>query len=400
MKKECVAMLLAGGQGSRLYVLTGSMAKPAVPFGGKFRIIDFPLSNCTNSGIDTVGVLTQYRPLELNTYIGSGQPWELDRVNGGVHILPPYQSAGGAVWYKGTANAIYQNIGFVDLYDPEYVLVLSGDHIYKMDYSLMLRRHKATGADCTISVMEVPWEEASRFGIMAVDGDDNITEFAEKPKEPKSNLASMGIYVFTWSKLRQYLIQDEADPTSSNDFGKNIIPTMLEQGEKLFAYRFQGYWKDVGTITSLWDANMDLLSPTSGINIYDTSWPIYTHSAILPAQFIGENAVLSHCLVTDGCEVHGTIENSVLFHSVTVEPGAIVRYSILMPGATVKAGATVEYAIVGENTTVGCDAVVGNPPDGSDHWGVAVVAADVADGQVIPANAMYSKKQKGAVLGC
>lgn len=228
MKKECVAMLLAGGQGSRLYVLTGSMAKPAVPFGGKFRIIDFPLSNCTNSGIDTVGVLTQYRPLELNTYIGSGQPWELDRVNGGVHILPPYQSAGGAVWYKGTANAIYQNIGFVDLYDPEYVLVLSGDHIYKMDYSLMLRRHKETGADCTISVMEVPWEEASRFGIMAVDGEDNITEFAEKPKEPKSNLASMGIYIFTWKKLRQYLIDDETDPRSDNDFGKTSSPLCCE----------------------------------------------------------------------------------------------------------------------------------------------------------------------------
>lgn len=401
MKKECISMLLAGGQGSRLYALTEHNAKPALPFGGKYRIIDFALSNCANSGIDTVGVLTQYRPLKLNSYLGNGQPWDLDRSDGGVHVLPPYVTSGDSgTWYKGTANAIYQNIGFIDLYDPQYVLILSGDHIYKMDYAKMLEYHKETGADVTISVLEVSMDEASRFGIMNVDDHDQICEFEEKPAHPKSNLASMGVYLFTWEKLRQYLIQDEADPTSSNDFGKNIIPAMLEQGEKLFAYRFQGYWKDVGTITSLWDANMDLLSPTSGINIYDTSWPIYTHSAILPAQFIGENAVLSHCLVTDGCEVHGTIENSVLFHSVTVEPGAIVRYSILMPGATVKAGATVEYAIVGENTTVGCDAVVGNPPDGSDHWGVAVVAADVADGQVIPANAMYSEKQKGAVLGC
>ena len=316
MKKECISMLLAGGQGSRLYALTEHNAKPALPFGGKYRIIDFALSNCANSGIDTVGVLTQYRPLKLNSYLGNGQPWDLDRSDGGVHVLPPYVTSGDSgTWYKGTANAIYQNIGFIDLYDPQYVLILSGDHIYKMDYAKMLEYHKETGADATISVLEVSMDEASRFGIMNVDDHDQICEFEEKPAHPKSNLASMGVYLFTWEKLRQYLIQDEADPASSNDFGKNIIPTMLEQGEKLFAYRFQGYWKDVGTITSLWDANMDLLSPTSGINIYDTAWPIYTHSAILPAQFIGSDAVLSHCLVTDGCEVHGTIENSVLFHS-------------------------------------------------------------------------------------
>ena len=389
MKKECVAMLLAGGQGSRLYVLTGSMAKPAVPFGGKFRIIDFPLSNCTNSGIDTVGVLTQYRPLELNTYIGSGQPWELDRMNGGVHILPPYQSAGGAVWYKGTANAIYQNIGFVDLYDPEYVLILSGDHIYKMDYSDMLRRHKETGADCTISVMEVPWEEASRFGIMSVDGEDNITEFAEKPREPKSNLASMGIYVFTWKKLREYLIADENDPNSSKDFGKNIIPNMLHAGEKLWPYRFKGYWRDVGTITSLWDANMDMLSPTL-INLYDASWPIGSRSPVCPPHFTGENAEIIHSIITEGCEIDGHVENSVLSPNVIVGKGATVLYSVLMPGAVVEEGATVEYAIVGENTVVHAGAHVGAAPDGTDAWGVATCGPDIEirSGAAVPAGAM------------
>ena len=271
MKKEVVAMLLAGGQGSRLYALTSQVAKPAVPFGGKYRIIDFPLSNCVNSGIDTVGVLTQYRPLELNSYIGSGQPWDLDRSDGGVHILPPYMREGDqGTWYKGTANAIYQNIGFLDLYDPDYVVILSGDHIYKMDYSDMVAQHKKTEAACTISVLEVTLEEATRFGIMNVDENDQVYEFEEKPKHPKSTLASMGIYVFTWSKLRQYLIDDEADPNSSNDFGKNIIPNMLAAGEKLMTYRFSGYWKDVGTINSLWDANMDMLAPHSGIDLYDS----------------------------------------------------------------------------------------------------------------------------------
>lgn len=397
MKKECVAMLLAGGQGSRLYVLTGNMAKPAVPFGGKFRIIDFPLSNCTNSGIDTVGVLTQYRPLELNSYIGSGQPWELDRMSGGVHILPPYQSATGAVWYKGTANAIYQNRGFVDLYDPEYVLVLSGDHIYKMDYSDMLRRHKEAGAACTISVMEVPWEEASRFGIMSVDEQDRITEFAEKPREPKSNLASMGIYIFTWSKLKAYLAADEADPNSDNDFGKNIIPAMLSAGETMAAYRFEGYWKDVGTLDSLWDANMDMLSPDNGIDPYDTEWPIYARTPIRPPHFMGMDAKVDHSMVTSGCEVYGTVENSVLFHSVTVEEGAVVRYSILMPGTVVKKGAVVEYAIVAEESVIGENARVGASPDGSEDWGVAVIAQhlNIGPSAVVSPKAMITRNVKG-----
>ena len=344
MKKECVAMLLAGGQGSRLYVLTGDMAKPAVPFGGKFRIIDFPLSNCTNSGIDTVGVLTQYRPLELNSYIGSGQPWELDRLNGGVHILPPYQSASGASWYKGTANAIYQNIGFVDLYDPEYVAVLSGDHIYKMDYSRMLQHHKEAGAACTISVMEVPWSEASRFGIMSVDEHDRITAFAEKPKEPESNLASMGIYIFTWQKLRSYLLADEADPTSDNDFGKNIIPAMLDAGEVMSAYRFEGYWKDVGTLDSLWDANMDMLSPGSGLNLLDKKWPIYCRTPSCPPAFLGPHADVGNSAVAKGCGILGEVKNSVLSYNTQVGQGASVSYSVVMPGAVIEEGAVVQYA--------------------------------------------------------
>lgn len=395
MKKECISMLLAGGQGSRLYALTQHIAKPALPFGGKYRIIDFALSNCVNSGIDTVGVLTQYRPLKLNSYLGNGQPWDLDHSDGGVHVLPPYATSGDSgTWYKGTANAIYQNIGFIDLYDPEYVLILSGDHIYKMDYAKMLAYHKQSGADATISVLEVSMEEAKRFGIMNVNERDQICEFEEKPAHPKSNLASMGVYLFSWKTLRRYLIQDEHTPDSSNDFGKNIIPAMLAQGEKLFAYRFQGYWKDVGTITSLWDANMDLLSPTSGINIHDTAWPIYTHSPILPAQVIGKHAALSHSLISDGCVVDGQVENSVLFHAVTVEPGASIRYSILMPGAVVRAGAVVEYAIVAENTVIGPEAHIGNPPDGSDGWGVAVVASHIPPGGTVPANTIYSGPAK------
>lgn len=395
MKKECISMLLAGGQGSRLYALTTHIAKPALPFGGKYRIIDFALSNCVNSGIDTVGVLTQYRPLKLNSYLGNGQPWDLDHSDGGVHVLPPYATSGDSgTWYKGTANAIFQNISFIDLYNPEYVLVLSGDHIYKMDYAKMLAYHKQTGADATISVLEVSTAEASRFGIMNVDEQDRIFEFEEKPAHPKSNLASMGVYLFTWKKLRHYLLQDEETLGSSNDFGKDLIPAMLAQGENLFAYRFQGYWKDVGTITSLWDANMDLLSPTSGINIHDTAWPIYTHSPILPAQAIGGQAVLSHSLVSDGCVVDGQVENSVLFHSVTVEPGASIRYSILMPGTIIRTGAVVEYAIVAEGTVIGSGAHIGNPPDGSDAWGVAVVAGHVAPGGTVPANTIYSSLSK------
>ena len=398
MKKEVVAMLLAGGQGSRLYALTSQVAKPAVPFGGKYRIIDFPLSNCVNSGIDTVGVLTQYRPLELNSYIGNGQPWDLDRSDGGVHILPPYMREGDqGTWYKGTANAIYQNIGFLDLYDPDYVVILSGDHIYKMDYSDMVAHHKKTGAACTISVLEVTLEEATRFGIMNAHPDGQVYEFEEKPKHPKSTLASMGIYVFTWSKLRQYLIDDEADPNSSNDFGKNIIPNMLAAGEKLMTYRFQGYWKDVGTINSLWDANMDMLAPRSSIDLYDPSWPIYARSPIKPPHVTGPNARISHSLVTGGSVVNGSVANSVLFHSVTVEEGANVEYSILMPGAVVKAGAQVSYAIVAENAVVEAGAVVGSAPDDSPDWGIAVVAGGVTVGEkaVVPPSAMVREDVKG-----
>ena len=398
MKKEVVAMLLAGGQGSRLYALTSHVAKPAVPFGGKYRIIDFPLSNCVNSGIDTVGVLTQYRPLELNSYLGNGQPWDLDRADGGVHILPPYMREGDqGTWYKGTANAIYQNIGFLDLYDPEYVVILSGDHIYKMDYTDMLDLHKKSGAACTISVLEVTLEEATRFGIMNVDENDQVYEFEEKPKQPKSNLASMGIYVFTWSKLRQYLIDDEADPGSSNDFGKNIIPNMLAAGELLTAYRFQGYWKDVGTIDSLWDANMDMLAPHNSIDLHDPEWPIYARSPIKPPHATGPHAKISHSLVTGGGQIDGTVENSVLFHSVVVEEGARVQYSILMPGAVVKAGADVSYAIVAENAVIEANAQVGSAPDDSPDWGIAVVAGGVTigAGATVAPRAMIREDVKG-----
>ena len=397
MKKECVAMLLAGGQGSRLHALTSQVAKPAVPFGGKYRIIDFPLSNCVNSGIDTVGVLTQYQPLELNAYIGSGQPWDLDRSDGGVHILPPYVKEGDSgTWYKGTANAIYQNMGFLELYDPDYVLVLSGDHIYKMNYAAMLEHHKRTGAACTISVLEVSLQEATRFGIMNVDENDRIYEFEEKPKQPKSNLASMGIYIFTWAKLREYLIADEADPHSVNDFGKNVIPAMLNAGEVMSAYRFQGYWKDVGTIESLWDANMDMLSVNNGVELYDPEWPIFARTPTKPPHVTGAQARVSHSLVTGGCLVDGTVENSVLFHSVTVEPGATVRYSILMPGAVVQAGAVVEYAIVAEGAVIGRAAHVGSPPTGEKGWSIALVASQVAvaDGAVVPPGAMCTSPVK------
>ena len=391
-------MLLAGGQGSRLHALTSHVAKPAVPFGGKYRIIDFPLSNCINSGIDTVGVLTQYRPLELNAYIGNGEPWDLDRSYGGVHILPPYMREGEkGTWYKGTANAIYQNINFLETYDPEYVLILSGDHIYKMDYTELLRRHKEAQAACTIAVLEVPMSEASRFGIMNVDENDDIYEFEEKPKKPKSNLASMGIYIFTWSKLRKYLEADEADEKSANDFGKNIIPAMLSNGEKMTAYRFHGYWKDVGTIDSLWDANMDMLAPENGIDLYDTEWPIYARTPIRPPHFMGPEARVEHAMVTSGCEVYGSVENSVLFHSVIVEEGAVVRYSILMPGTVVRKGAVVEYAIVAENSVIGESARVGSSPDGTEAWGIAVVAQNlnIGSGAVVPPKAMVTRNVKG-----
>ena len=398
MKKECVAMLLAGGQGSRLYALTSHVAKPAVPFGGKYRIIDFPLSNCVNSGIDTVGVLTQYQPLELNAYIGTGQPWDLDRSDGGVHILPPYMRAGDqGTWYKGTANAICQNMGFIELYDPDYVLILSGDHIYKMDYSDMLRVHKERGAACTISVLEVPMSDASRFGIMNVDENDDIYEFQEKPKEPKSNLASMGIYVFTWKKLREYLIRDEADTSSSNDFGKNIIPNMLAAGEKMIAYRFDGYWKDVGTLESLWDANMDMLS-RDNLDLLENSWPIYARLPAEPPAFIGKDALVEHSVLTQGCEVDGTVKNSVLSHSVRIEEGAEVLYSVLMPGVTVKSGAVVHYAIVGENCQVDAGAKVGGTPESCDPdtWGITVLGpgAVIGENEVVPPHTMLNRDHK------
>ena len=398
MKKDCIAMLLAGGQGSRLYVLTSDVAKPAVPFGGKYRIIDFPLSNCANAGIDTVGVLTQYKPLELNSYIGSGQPWDLDRLDGGVHILPPYMQEGEkGSWYKGTANAIYQNIGFVDMYDPEYVVILSGDHIYKMNYDQMVECHKANNAACTISVMEVPWAEASRFGIMSVDSSDRITEFAEKPKEPKSNLASMGIYVFTWQKLREYLISDENDPASSNDFGKNIIPNMLNAGEVMQAFRFDGYWKDVGTLESLWDANMDMLS-RGDLDLLEPSWPIYARLPSAPPAFIGKNALVEHSVVTQGCDVEGTVKNSVLSHSVVIEEGAEVHYSVLMPGVTVKKDAVVKYAILGENCKVDSGAKIGDNPEACDPetWGITVLGpgCTIAENEIVAPKIMLNRDHK------
>lgn len=391
-KKECVAMLLAGGQGSRLYALTHDMAKPAVPYGGKYRIIDFPLSNCVNSGIDTVGVLTQYQPLVLHDYIGNGQPWDLDKQYGGAHCLPPYQTALGAEWYKGTANAIYQNISFVDRYDPEYVVILSGDHIYKMDYNDMLEHHKKKDADATIAVLDVPMEEASRFGIMITNDDGDIVDFEEKPKHPRSTLASMGIYIFTWSKLKKYLIENENNEAEDKDFGKAIIPNMMKAGEKLVAYAFDGYWKDVGTLDSLWEANMDLLNPNIPIDLYDPDWKMYSRNPVLPPQYIGANAVVENSMITDGCDVEGTVDFSVIFEGVKIEAGATVTDSIIMPGSVIKSGAVVEYAIVGENCVVGEGAQIGARPetfDNRDDWGIAVVGHNIT----ISENAKVLPKQ-------
>jgi len=378
-KKECVAMLLAGGQGTRLGVLTKDVAKPAVPFGGKYRIIDFPISNTINSGIDTIGVLTQYQPFELNQYIGNGQPWDLDRLNGGAFVLPPYQRGKSGEWYKGTANAIYQNINFIDRYDPEYVLILSGDHIYKMDYAEMLSAHKKNKADCTIAVLNVSIEEASRFGIMNTNPDGSVYEFEEKPKKPKSTKASMGIYIFTWSKLRDYLIRDEEDKDSSNDFGKNIIPNMLADGQRLFAYEFEGYWKDVGTISSLWEANMDLLDPKSGLEINDRNWKIYARNTALPPQYIGDEAVISDSIVSEGCSIRGSVTKSVIYQGAFIRKGAEVRDSIIMPGAYIGENARVSHAIVGWNTVVGKNCVIGAPQDGpvGGEWKIAVVGPEM-----------------------
>lgn len=392
-KTECLAMLLAGGQGSRLGILTKHIAKPAVPYGGKYRIIDFPLSNCINSGIDCVGVLTQYQPLELNDYIGNGAAWDLDRAGGGVHVLSPYQQIKGTEWYKGTANAIYQNIHFIDRYNPEYVAVLSGDHIYKMDYAKMLAYHKEKDAACTIAMLEVPWEEASRFGLMFVNSDGSISEFEEKPKNPRSNKASMGVYIFTWQKLRQYLIDDENNPDSGNDFGHDVIPAMHNAGERMFAYQFDGYWKDVGTIDSLWEANLDLLNPKVDLDLSDDTWRIYSKSPAAPPHFIAAGANVENSMISEGCCIGGDVDYSVLFSNVTVEPGAKVRYAIVMPGTVIKAGAVVEYAIVAENAVIEEGAHVGGSPeamkDHLDDWGIAVVGEKLTIGK----NAAVAAKQ-------
>ncbi|MDO4564757.1 MAG: glucose-1-phosphate adenylyltransferase [Clostridia bacterium] len=367
MKKKIVAMLLAGGQGSRLGILTSNMAKPAVPFGGKYRIIDFPLSNCVNSDIDTVGVLTQYRPLALNSYLGTGQHWDLDRTNGGVFVLPPYMTEQVGQWYSGTANAIWQNREFVDQYDPDYVLILSGDHIYKMNYAQMLRQHQKKEAAATIAVIKVPMEEAHRFGIMNTDEFDRIVSFEEKPKNPKSNNASMGIYIFNWKLLKEYMARDDADPNSDNDFGKNIIPAMLDGGETMIAFPFEGYWKDVGTLSSLWEANMDLLGNPPVLDLNDPAWRIYTKNPIMPPHYVGDTAVISDSLVTEGCVVKGEVRHSVLFCGSIVEEGAVVEDSIVFPRAVIGKGCKLHKAIVGENAHLPENCIVGAPARDFDH---------------------------------
>ena len=391
-KEECVAMLLAGGQGSRLYTLTEKTAKPAVPFGAKYRIIDFTLSNCVNSGIDTVGVLTQYQPLVLNEYIGNGQPWDLDRMNGGVMVLPPYQGSKSADWYKGTANAIYQNLNFINRYDPDYVLILSGDHIYKMDYNAMLEYHKKMNSAATIAVINVPLEQASRFGIMNTDENNKIVEFEEKPKEPKSTKASMGIYIFNRSLLAKYLEADENNPESSNDFGKNIIPAMLDSGEPMYAYEFSGYWKDVGTIQSLWEANMDLLGDNPVFNLFDDEWRIYTRSEVRPPHYIGNDAKVINSIVTEGCEVHGIVENSLLFGGVKVARGAYIKNSIVMQDTVIREGASVYYSIVDGDTEVGAGTKIGN--ETSDGSKITLIGSDlvIPHGAIVPEGAMVNSQ--------
>ena len=390
-KKECVAMLLAGGQGSRLYALTTNIAKPAVAFGAKYRIIDFPLSNCVNSGIDTVGVLTQYQPLILNEYIGNGQPWDLDRNYGGVHILSPYQAKTNSSWYEGTANAIYQNLHFMKMYNPEYVLILSGDHIYKMDYAAMLKAHKEKGADCTIAAINVPIEEASRFGILNTNPDGSIYQFEEKPKQPKSTLASMGIYIFSAKKLFKYLEEDDANPNSSKDFGKDVLPAMLNAGEKMFSYEFEGYWKDVGTVASLWQANMDLLGENPEFDVGDKSWKIHSRNPLAPPEHIGENGVVKNSMIALGCEIDGVVENSVLGSNVVVEKGAVVKDAIVLANSVIKADATVSYSIVDENVTVGNNAKIGVEKNPTAEIVVLGRGVTVGDGVTVSEGQKHEK---------
>ena len=383
IKKEWIAMILAGGQGSRLTLLTKKLAKPAVYYGGKYRIIDFPLSNCSNSGIDTVGVLTQYQPLILNSYIGMGAPWDLDRINGGVTLLPPYMNEKGGEWYKGTANAIYQNIGYIDEYDPDYVLILSGDHIYKMDYSLMLDFHKEKEADATIAVLEVPMKEASRFGIMNTNPDRSIYEFQEKPKNPISNLASMGIYIFSWKALKKYLIEDEDTEGSDNDFGKNIIPRMLETKAKMFAYPFEGYWKDVGTIESLWEANMDLLKEDCTLNLYDPDWRISSVVPAKPPHYTSAEAIVKSSLVGEGCEIYGEIQNSVLFTGVYVGKGSKIVDSVIMPNAKILENAKVTRTIIGYGSEIKSGCEIGK----ADSNDITLIG----EGEVLDCNTVFSE---------
>ncbi|RSL34052.1 glucose-1-phosphate adenylyltransferase [Salibacterium salarium] len=371
--KECVAMLLAGGQGTRLKSLTRQIAKPAVYFGGKYRIVDFPLSNCTNSGIDTVGVLTQFEPLILNDYIGIGSSWDLDRENGGVSVLPPFVQYEGGGWYTGTANAIYRNIKFLNQFEPEHVLVLSGDHIYKMDYSAMFDYHKGSGADVTISVLEVPWEETNRFGIMNTDGNGRITEFDEKPEDAKSNLASMGVYVFKWDVLKKYLLEDAKKEHSSHDFGKDIIPSFLHDDKKLMAYTFEGYWKDVGTVESLWEANMDLLKKEPELNLNDYSWQILSKNPNQPPQYIAPSATVQNALINEGCRIYGTVERSVIFYGVHVKEGCYVKDSVIMPNVQMGKNVTIYRAIVTEGSVIEDGAVIGNPSPNSE---VTLVAGE------------------------
>ncbi|NCB41669.1 MAG: glucose-1-phosphate adenylyltransferase [Clostridia bacterium] len=376
-KKDMIAMLLAGGQGSRLGVLTKDVAKPAVPFGGKYRIIDFALSNCINSDIDTIGVLTQYQPMELNAYIGNGQPWDLDRMYGGVNVLPPYVKGKAGEWYKGTANSIYQNIPFIDQYDPNYVIVLSGDHIYKMNYRWMLDHHIKKDADCTIAVIEVPIEEASRFGVMNTNKNLRITEFEEKPPKPKSNLASMGVYIFNWPKLKEYLIKDEDNKDSSKDFGKDVIPAMLKNEERLYAYKYLGYWKDVGTLQSFWEANMDLLKEDVSLELYDPRWKIYARNANAPPQYIGNGAHLDTVHISEGCVIEGHVENSIIFPKVIIKKGAKVTHSVIMSGCKIEEGAQLHYTIAAEGAVIGENAVIGKPSNGKKRSPISIVANKV-----------------------